>query len=292
MWEVCGQQTASAMSPRCGVPYEMQQHFMGTNRNEIPMKITILGCGASAGVPIIGCTCAVCRSDNPKNKRTRVSILVEHQDTKILVDTSPDLRQQCLANNITSVDAIIYTHDHADHVHGIDDIRPLNYRKGAAIDAYADAATMAILQKRFDYAFNSTIPKAHWFRPAIISHIVEPGVVFDVGNIAVLPFNQVHGKTISLGLRFGDFAYSTDVNQLDEAAFEALEGVKLWLVDCLKYEEAPTHSHLDQTLSWIKRVKPKRAILTHMTHDLEYEALSKQLPAGVEPAHDGLVIAI
>lgn len=263
---------------------------MGAHTKEISMKITILGCGASAGVPIIGCDCAVCRSDNPRNKRSRVSILIEVDGVCILVDTSPDLRQQCLTNNINTVDAIIYTHDHADHTHGIDDIRPLNYRRGKPIDIYGDAATMDILKYRFDYAFRPPVPEYGWFRPAVNSHVVEPGKSFLISGVKILPFTQVHGKTVSLGLRIGNFAYSTDVNRLDETAFEALAGVKTWVVDCLKYTPAPTHSHLEQTLEWIERVKPNHAVLTHMTHDLGYEELLTRLPEGVEPGYDGMVI--
>lgn len=254
------------------------------------MKITLLGTGASAGVPLIGCKCAVCVSLNPKNRRLRSSILVEDNGMVLLVDSSPDLRQQALAAKLTHIDGVLYTHAHADHTHGIDEIRSFNYLSNKPIPAYADATTLANLKQSFPYAFLPAIPHYGWFRPCLIPHPLEPGHAFKAASMEVLPFLQTHGKITTLGFRFGAMAYSTDVNHLDENAFAVLEGVSLWIIDCLRYTPSPTHADLALTLAWIERVKPKRAILTHMSHDFDYDSLTKSLPEGVEPGYDGMVI--
>lgn len=250
------------------------------------MKVTILGCGTSGGVPRIGNVWGRCDPQNPRNRRRRVSILVESGPTKILVDTSPDLREQCLDADIRHLDAVLYTHDHADHTHGIDDLRGIMHCMGKRLDVYANAATLDVLKSRFDYVFESqsgypAIADAH--------EITGP---FSVGEIDITPFEQVHGDITSLGFRFGPIAYSTDLNELPEAARETLRGVDLWIVDALRYDPHPTHPHLDLTLEWIADIKPKRALLTHMTWDMDYEELRQRLPEGVEPAYDGLVVEI
>lgn len=259
-----------------------------------PCKITILGCGASAGVPLIGCECPVCTSTDSRNKRTRVSILIEQHQQKLLVDTSPDLRQQCLANGIRTIDAVLFTHAHADHCHGIDDLRPLNYHRGDVIPTYGDAVAMEEIIPRFSYAFKPPIPEYGWFRPALVPHIVDAQQMdpIHIGEMRVQLFPQTHGRLTTLGVRVGNFAYSTDVNHLPEESFEKLKGLDVWLVDCLRYEVSPTHAHLDLTLEWIRRMKPKRAILTHMSHDFDYEKFRRSLPNGVEPAYDGMVVTL
>lgn len=256
------------------------------------LKVTVLGCGSSGGVPILGCNCAVCLSSNPKNKRTRVSILVQSATTSILVDTSPDMREQCLRENITKIDAIIYTHAHADHLHGIDDLRSFNYAVNAPINAYSDAATLASIAKRFDYVFLPGKPAGlMWYRPALVACPILPFEAFRVGDIDILPIPQRHGQGTSLGLRIGNFAYSTDVNGFSSEAFDALRGIDTWIVDCLRYKPAPTHAHLEMTLGWIADIKPKHAYLTHLNHEFDYDGLCRELPEGVFPAHDGLVLS-
>lgn len=257
------------------------------------MKITMLGSGSSSGVPQIGCACETCRSDNPRNKRTRVSVLVETGGKKLLIDTSPDLRQQALANGITAIDAILYTHDHADHIHGIDDVRAFNIAKGDTLKAYADAATTSTLSIRFPYIFKPK-PEKIWYRPSLelIEIPTHPLREFKVEGVTVRPVLQGHAATTSLGFRIGNFAYSTDVNEFSEESFSRLEGLDVWIVDCLRYTPSYTHSRLELTLEWIKRLKPKLAVLTHMAHEMEYERLLRELPEGIIPGYDGLVLEI
>lgn len=257
------------------------------------MKVTILGCGASAGVPVIGCDCSVCTSDNPRNRRSRVSILVEYGDgTKVLVDTSPDLRQQALHNGITDIDAVFYTHEHADHTHGIDDLRPFNVRRDAAIDAYGTADVLGELQRRFDYVW-----KPHdggfWARVALTAHEIEAGQAVALTPAAtVRTFPQTHGHGQTLGLRFGGVVYSTDVNALPEDSHPFLQDISVWIVDCLRDGFAGSHANLETALQWVERFKPRCAILTHMNHELDYDRLQAGLPDNVRPASDGMVIMV
>jgi phosphoribosyl 1,2-cyclic phosphate phosphodiesterase len=242
---------------------------------------------------LIGGDWGACDPKEPKNRRRRASIMVEAGHTRILVDTSPDLREQLIDAGVSSVDAILYTHHHADHVHGIDDVRPLNRLSRRVINAYGSATSLASIRKRFDYVF--TPPpieggKPVFFKPCLDAHAISPGEAFTVSGLDVLPFAQDHGFMTTLGFRFGDFAYSTDLVNLDEAAFAALEGVKVWLVGCLGLEPHPTHAHLKKVLGWIDRVKPARAVLTHMMGVLDYARLKAMLPKEVEPAYDGMVI--
>jgi phosphoribosyl 1,2-cyclic phosphate phosphodiesterase len=250
------------------------------------MKLTILGCGTSGGVPKVPEYWGACDPLNPKNRRRRASVLVEEGDSTILFDTTPDLREQMIAARVQKLDAVFYTHDHADHTHGIDDLRGFYQASGERVDIYADAQTLGILKHRFDYIFRSQNNYAAICRAHTLNGPVK------VGDLKVIPFEQGHGDGISLGYRVGDLAYSTDLNMLPESAFDALAGVKVWVVDALRYQPHPTHSHLAQTLEWIDRVKPERAILTHMTWDMDYDTLKRELPEGVEPAYDGMEVTL
>jgi len=256
------------------------------------MKVTILGCGSSSGVPVVGCHCAVCTSNDPKNNRTRVSVLVEDKETAILVDTSPDCRQQLLKAKVDRLDAVIWTHDHADHTHGIDEIRSISYVTNTALPGYADPVTLAALRSRFGYVFTEEGVALRPFVPNVLPREIPPALT--IGSIAISSFTQLHGegREPTLGRRFGNFAYSTDVKELPEEAFAALKGVDTWVVDCLTEQPTPAHSHLEQTLSWIARVKPRRAILTHMNHQVDYQTWKAKLPPGVEPGYDGMVLDI
>ena len=262
------------------------------------MKIRILGCGNSLGVPVIGCDCAVCTSQNPKNKRMRVSVAVEiakeNGGLQFIIDTSPDFRQQILQSGIKKIDAILYTHDHADHIHGIDDLRAFNLGNDNSIPIYGNEDTISSIKQRFAYCFTQKKAKNVIFCPNLegIEVITAPTGEFFVQNTKIIAFEQKHGKTKSTGYRIGKFAYSTDVDELPEAAFEALAGVEIWVVDCLRYEPSYSHSYLERTLQWIERVKPKTAILTHMAHEFDYEKLSNELPDGVFAGYDGMVAEI
>ena len=253
------------------------------------MRVTILGCGASTGVPLIGCKCEVCTSENPKNKRLRSSVFVETGKAKILFDTAPDFRQQAITNNINELDAVFYTHAHADHINGLDDLRSFNILTNKPMKAYSDAKTLDEIKKRYDYAFHPPKPEFGWYRPSL--EAIEIGFEeVDVNGEKIQPFLQEHGRITSLGFRIGDFAYSTDVTGFSEEAFAALDGIKAWVVDCQGYKKPPTHSYLEQTLKWIERVKPEIAVLTHMSHEFEYEKLKNELPQGVVPGYDGMII--
>ena len=248
------------------------------------MQVTILGCGSSHGVPSINCDCFVCKSENIKNKRKRASIFVETQKTKILIDTSPDLRQQCLENDIRGIDAIIYTHDHSDHVAGIDDVRRL-CKSRQPIDAYIDDATFDNLNKRYDYIFQTSDPL---YYPLLKRIKLEP--FQKIGDINVVAFDQIHGSIISQGIRLDNVAYSTDFNEISEESLAKLENLDVWIVDCLRYSYAPTHSYLEKSLFLIEKVKPKLAVLVHMGHEIEYEEISKILPKNVIAAYDNMKI--
>lgn len=254
------------------------------------MRVTMLGCGGSGGVPLITGDWGRCDPGNPKNARRRPSILVEHGGTVVLVDTGPDFRNQLLDAGCDRLDAILYTHAHADHVHGIDDVRALNYAMRRPIDAYATAETLEEIAARFDYAFRPIEPGGGFYRPQLAPRPIDGA--FTVGELDIVPFRQDHGVCVSTGFRFGRFGYSTDVVRLDDAAFETLAGVEVWIVDCLRLEPHPTHAHLERTLEWIDRLAPKRAILTHMNHSVDYADMASRLPRGVEPGFDGLVIEI
>jgi phosphoribosyl 1,2-cyclic phosphate phosphodiesterase len=254
------------------------------------MKVTVLGCGASTGVPTIGPEWGRCDPSDRRNRRRRVSVLVERGPTTILIDTSPDLREQLIDARVARLDAVLLTHGHADHLHGIDDLRTLWRLMNRPIPLYADAATMADVRQRFGYLLEATGPESNLYQPILTPREIRGR--FEVCGIRVVPFAQPHGYRTSLGFRIGPMAYSTDVASLDDAAFGVLAGVELWIVDCLRREPHPTHSHLAQTLDWIARVRPRRAVLTHMDTSMDYRELSRELPPGVEPGQDGLVIEV
>ena len=253
------------------------------------MRVTILGCGGSGGVPMIGGADGTgawgdCDPAEPRNRRTRSSILVESGGATILVDTSPDLRQQLLRTRAADLNAVLFTHGHADHVHGIDELRAVKWHRGTEVDVYGTADTMAKLERRFSYVFKG----AGLYTPTAVSHVFDGP--FMVDGVHVRPFEQGHGDETTVGYRIGDMAYSTDVVALDEPAFAVLDGVALWIVDCLRLTPHPTHAHFDLVLEWIARVKPRHTVLTHLSAALDYRTLAAQCPAGVEPAYDGMVL--
>jgi phosphoribosyl 1,2-cyclic phosphate phosphodiesterase len=253
------------------------------------MRVTMLGSGPSWGVPRIGNDWGACDRFNPRNRRRRVSVLVEEAGSILLIDTSPDLREQLLDARITRLDAVLFTHAHADHLHGIDDLRSVNQLMKKMLAVYASPETLQEIRARFGYVFGAMDFAQHtsYYKPALEPHVIDGP--FRAAGFDVVPFVQDHGFSKTLGFRIGRFAYSTDVINLDDDAFAALRGVDLWIVDCIRRRPHVTHSHLEKTLQWIARVKPKRAILTHMDESLDYATLARELPAGVEPGYDGLI---
>ena len=258
------------------------------------MRVTLLGCGGSGGVPLAdgtpGGNWGACDPAEPRNRRSRVSILVEETPggAALLIDASPDLRRQILDHAIGRIDAVVFTHAHADHCHGLDELRAISRRQRGPLPAYMSAETRALLTARFDYAFESSKAADSLYSALMTDRVIDGPC--EIAGLPVVPFVQGHGPETTLGLRIGALAYSTDVVSLDEAAFAALEGVRLWIVDALRERPHPTHSHVAQTLDWIARVAPERAILTHMNHETDYRALLERCPPGVEPGYDGLTV--
>jgi phosphoribosyl 1,2-cyclic phosphate phosphodiesterase len=260
------------------------------------MRIVMLGSGGSAGVPLIGGPdgrgdWGACDPNEPRNRRTRAGIVVEASGgERLLIDTPPELRGQLLACAVPRVDAILFTHAHADHITGLDDVRILNRIAGRPLPAYAEAAVLGELARRFDYVFRPWDGRG-FLRPVLETHAVAPGETVRIAGMNVRLFDQDHGFTRTLGLRIGSFAYSTDVHGLDEAALRALAGVDTWIVGCFQ-RSAPhtTHAHLEKVLGWVARLVPRRTILTHMGSDMDWGWLVRNLPPGVEPGHDGLVV--
>ena len=260
------------------------------------LKFTILGCGTSGGVPRVGNHWGACDATNPKNRRTRCSLLVQRKgaegETAVLVDTSPDLRQQLLDAGVGWLDGVLYTHDHADHTHGIDDLRQVCFNGRRRVDVYYDETTGKQLLARFRYCFEQ--PPGSEYPTILNGHEIRAGESFGIsgagGEIEALPFRQLHGAGETLGFRFGGLAYSPDVSDLPEESVESLKNLDVWILDALRYTLHPSHLSVEQALDWIARVKPKRALLTHMHVDLDYAVLAEQLPPGVEPAYDGMVL--
>jgi phosphoribosyl 1,2-cyclic phosphate phosphodiesterase len=255
------------------------------------MKVTILGCGGSSGTPAVGRGWGKCDPENSKNSRLRPSILVENGDTSLLVDTSPDLRQQMLNEDISRLDAVLFTHYHADHLHGIDDLRQINREMNAAIDTYADADTLDVIKKRFGYVLEPLAEDADmYYKPTLVPHVLKDRDQLTLGNIDIDVYQQDHGYCDTLGFRFGPIAYSTDVVELPDHAFEILKGVDTWIIGTLTDSTHPTHAHVDKALEWIDRIKPRRGVLTHLGFDFDYDTLKDRLPDQVEPAFDGMVL--
>jgi phosphoribosyl 1,2-cyclic phosphate phosphodiesterase len=260
---------------------------------------TILGCGSSGGVPRVGQGWGACDPKNPKNRRRRCSLFVERIGpdggrTQVLVDTSPDMREQLLDLGVTRLDAILLTHSHADHTHGIDDVRPLTILARRRIDLHMDAETSAVVRHAFDYIFEA--PAGSNYPPLLTERRLVPGVACTVdgagGPVTAVPFRLHHGEIDSLGFRFGAVAYTPDVVAVPDESLSLLENLDLWIVDALRYARHPSHFSVDETLSWIDRMKPRHAILTNLHTDLDFDTLARTLPAHIEPAYDGMRIEV
>ena len=257
---------------------------------------TILGCGSSGGVPRLGGQWGACDPTNPKNKRRRCSLLVEKHGqngtTRVLIDTSPDLRDQLLDANVGALDAIVYTHPHADHVHGIDDLRMIAFNMSARLQVWADGETSNALLNRFGYIFAQ--PKGSSYPPICELNMINGDITIDGdgGPITLTPFDVVHGNIDSKGFRIGKTAYLPDVSAIPDAAWNHLQDLDLWIVDALRRDPHPTHSHLENTLAWIARAAPKRAVLTNMHNDLDYATVAAETPDHITPAYDMMDITL
>ncbi len=260
--------------------------------------ITILGCGSSGGVPRPGFGWGACDPTEPRNRRRRCSILIRQEDkagvTQALVDTSPDLREQLIDADVRHLDGIVFTHDHADHTHGIDDVRPLVIHMRRRIDAFMDEATAAGVIGRFGYIFRT--PQGSSYPPILTERRIEAGAAFTIdgagGALTIKPFQLVHGEIGALGLRVGDVAYTPDVSAIPEAALDDLRNLDVWIIDALRITPHPSHFSLSEALEWIDRLKPRRAIVTNLHTDLDYRTLEKDLPTHVRPAFDGMVVDV
>jgi len=253
-------------------------------------RVTFLGTGTSSGVPMIGCTCDVCRSTDSHDKRLRPSIWVDVPGhASILIDTTPDFRQQALTAGIARIDAILFTHSHADHILGLDDIRRFNWIQGGPVACYAAADTWESISRTFHYAFDGLQRKGGGI-PKIDRH--EINGPFLVNDVRVVPVPLWHGDAPILGFRFGTFAYLTDCNRLDDAAWALVAGVETLVIDALRNKPHTTHFTVSEALDVVARIKPRRAYMTHMSHDLGHAVTSARLPAGVELAYDGLVLDV
>ncbi|WP_029149086.1 MBL fold metallo-hydrolase [Methylophilus sp. 5] len=254
------------------------------------MQLTILGVGSSAGTPAVGCRCATCVSTDVRNKRTRCSSMVTLDDGRvILIDTSPDLRQQALREHMCRVDAVLYTHTHADHLHGIDDLRAFCQINRCQIPLYSYPEAIAHIQDKFGYTLRDPIPQ-YWDLPVLAAHVVE--APFEVAGQWVTPVPVMHGKIRIYAYRIGNLVYMTDVSEIPESSYDLLQGVELLLIDCLRESPHPTHVSVSQSLALIERIGAKRNVLIHMTHELEYRALQARLPAHIEVGYDGMQLHI
>jgi phosphoribosyl 1,2-cyclic phosphate phosphodiesterase len=263
------------------------------------ITVTILGCGSSGGVPRLGQGWGACNPNNPKNRRLRCSILIEQEDadgrkTVVLVDTSPDLREQLLRHGASHLDAVVLTHSHADHTHGMDDVRPLVLHMKRRIPTFMDAATSADVRHAFDYIFET--PQGSMYPPLLEERRIESGRRFAIegggGAISILPFELEHGEICALGLRIGGLAYTPDVNRIPEEAVPFLQDLDIWVIDALRHSRHPSHFSVSEALDWIARLKPRTAILTNLHTDLDYDELAAFLPDACTPAYDGLQLRL
>lgn len=258
------------------------------------MKLTFLGTGTSFGVPQLGCSCAVCRSPDPRDKRNRVGAVVEsNRGTRILIDTPPELRLQLIASGIDRIDAVMFTHDHADHIHGIDDLRAITIRRSAPLPVYGPPATLDEITRRFRYIFDDAIrPQPGTSKPEAVAHPVEAGKTFSISDLEITPVRVPHGKMDVFGYRMGHVGYVTDAKLLPDDAINILRGVKVLVINGLFRTEHPTHLSIPEALRAANEIGAERTYLTHLTHDNFHADLEAELPRGVAPAFDGLTVRI
>jgi phosphoribosyl 1,2-cyclic phosphate phosphodiesterase len=250
------------------------------------VELTILGCGSSSGTPAIGCDCPTCRSPDPRNRRTRCSAYVRAGNTAFLIDTGPDLRQQALREGFTQVDAVLYTHPHADHLNGIDDLRAFCYVKRGPITLFGNGFTLDNIKTRFDYTLSA--PSPQWDKPVLQTEQISGP--FEFQGVKVEPIELEHGNWPCLGWRIGNLAWLTDLSHIPDESLAKLQGLDVLFLDCLRQQPYKSHLGVEQSLEWAARIKAKRTVLIHMTHGLEFHALSERCPPGVEVGYDGLKV--
>jgi phosphoribosyl 1,2-cyclic phosphate phosphodiesterase len=261
----------------------------GGTRNMNSIELTFLGTGTSAGVPMIGCHCAVCSSPDPHDHRTRPSVVIGYGDKRILVDTTPELRLQCVANHIEKIDAVVYTHAHADHIMGLDDVRRFNAIQHAPLDVFADPSTFDVLDRTFGYAFIPPSPQSRLFRPHLIQRpIAGP---FDIAGQTWIPVPLMHGSMPVLGFRVGQVAYCTDVSEIPESSYELLQGLDVLVLDALQHKKHTTHFSLEEAIDAAHRIGARQTYFTHIAHALGHDATNASLPATMQLAYDGLRVA-
>jgi phosphoribosyl 1,2-cyclic phosphate phosphodiesterase len=253
------------------------------------MKITVLGSGTSSGVPLIGCACEVCTSTDPRDQRLRPAVVIGHKGRNILIDTPPDFRTQALRAGLDRVDAILFTHSHADHILGLDDVRPYNFKHRARIPIYGAADTIAIIQRVFEYIFDNQSRVT--FVPQLDATVLD-GVPFELLGLTVQPIPLMHGKWRIFGYRLGNVAYLTDHSEIPPESMAMLQGLDVLFLDALRHKPHPTHSTVETSIETVRRLSPKRAFFTHISHDLLHAATQAELPAGIEIAYDGLEIDV
>lgn len=253
------------------------------------LTITVLGSGTSVGVPTIGCTCDVCRSNDPRDQRLRPSVALRWDGHCVVIDTGPDFRQQALRAHLSRIDAVLYTHGHADHILGLDDLRPFNFFQHEIIPVYGSEETLKIIRRVFDYIFHDEPSESS--RPRIKTHVF-PGGMIDIQGLGFTPVPVKHGKGLCHGFRFGNAAYLTDHSEVPEESLEMLQGLDVLFLDALRYRPHPTHSTVEESLRIVERLKPRDTWFTHISHELAHERASGLLPEGVRLAYDGLEVAV
>ncbi|MDG2221830.1 MAG: MBL fold metallo-hydrolase [Rubripirellula sp.] len=256
-------------------------------------EVVFLGTGTSVGVPTLGCDCDVCTSDHPRNNRTRCAILIKLSDVNILIDTPPDLRTQLLREKVPLVHSVLYTHEHADHLFGLDDLRLFPFRLGTPVPLYCDGRVERRIRKSFDYAFNNQKPTHPGATPRLEFRRIDEGRPFELHGIKVTPIPMKHGPRFDvLGFRIGDFAYCTDTNEIPESSMSLLQGVQTFVVGALREAPHPTHFNVEEAIAASKALQPRQTYLTHISHQLDYETTNAKLPSGIELAFDGLRIPL
>ena len=252
------------------------------------MLIKFLGTGTSHGIPVVGCNCKTCTSNNPKNKRMRSSIFIQEKNNDILIDTSPELRLQMLANDITNIDLVLFTHAHADHIMGFDDLRVINWLKGESVPCYGNKDTMNKIRNIFDYIFDPL--QVGGGIPQVTLNTIKSE--FEYNNLLITPLEVKHGKLDVLGFKIKNMAYITDCSFIPENTFKKLKNIDLLIIDALRFEEHPTHMNLKEAIEVVKKINPKKAYFTHISHEMEHKETNKKLPENMELAYDGLILKV